>query len=88
MPNKIAQKHHLNRRKFIQGTSLLSGLVVGAGIHGLISSYSRSSSISETSQKSPEANSPKANFIPDVEINEKHARSKSQTQRDELYFLC
>jgi FtsP/CotA-like multicopper oxidase with cupredoxin domain len=69
MLNKIAQKYHLSRRKFIQGTSLLSGMVVGSGIHGLISSCSRQASISETPQKSPETNSPRASFIPDVEIN-------------------
>jgi Multicopper oxidase len=69
MFNKITQKYYLNRRKFIQGTSLLSGLVVGSGIHGLISSCSRQSSVSETPQKSPETTSSKANFIPDVEIN-------------------
>jgi FtsP/CotA-like multicopper oxidase with cupredoxin domain len=62
MFNKITQKYYLNRRKFIQGTSLLSGLVVGSGIHGLISSCSRQSSVSETT-------SSKAIFIPDVEIN-------------------
>ncbi len=69
MFNKITQKYYLNRRKFIQGTSLLSGLVVGSGIHSLISSCSRQSSVSETPQKSPETTSSKANFIPDVEIN-------------------
>jgi FtsP/CotA-like multicopper oxidase with cupredoxin domain len=69
MSTKITQKHYLNRRKFIQGTSILSGIVIGSGIHGLVSSCSRQSSVSETHRESPQANSPKANFIPDVEIN-------------------
>jgi FtsP/CotA-like multicopper oxidase with cupredoxin domain len=69
MFSKTTQKHYLNRRKFIQGTSALSGMIIASGIHGLTSSCSRQSSISETPQKSSKANSPKANFIPDVEIN-------------------
>jgi FtsP/CotA-like multicopper oxidase with cupredoxin domain len=69
MSIKIAQEHYLNRRKFIQGTSILGGIVIGSGIHGLVSSCSRQSSVSETPQKSPQANIPQAKFIPDVEIN-------------------
>jgi FtsP/CotA-like multicopper oxidase with cupredoxin domain len=69
MFTKIAQERYLNRRRFIQGTSILSGMVIGSGLHGLISSCSRQSFVSETPQGIPEANSPKAKFIPDFEIN-------------------
>ncbi len=69
MSTKIIQKYYLNRRKFIRGTSLIGGLVIGSGIHGLISSCSRPSSSPETSQKNTIARSPNPQFIPDVEIN-------------------
>ncbi len=69
MSTKIIQKYYLNRRKFIRGTSLIGGLAIGSGIHGLISSCSQPSSSPETSQKSIIARAPNPQFIPDVEIN-------------------
>jgi FtsP/CotA-like multicopper oxidase with cupredoxin domain len=69
MSTKITQKYYLNRRKFIRGTSLIGGLVIGSGMHGLISSCSRPSSSPEAPQKSTLARAPNPQFIPDVEIN-------------------
>jgi FtsP/CotA-like multicopper oxidase with cupredoxin domain len=66
---KIAQEHHLNRRRFIQGTSILSGIAIGGGVHGFISSCLKQSFVSEAPQEIPESNIPKAKFIPDLEIN-------------------
>jgi hypothetical protein len=69
MSTNITQKYYLNRRKFIRGTSLVSGLVIGGGIHGLISSCSQQPSVPEATQQSTKANNPATKFIPDVEIN-------------------
>jgi FtsP/CotA-like multicopper oxidase with cupredoxin domain len=69
MSTKMTQKYYLNRRKFIRGTSLVSGLVISGGIHGLISSCSQQSSTPETTRKSTKSSNPTTKFIPDVEIN-------------------
>ncbi len=69
MSTKMTQKYYLNRRKFIRGTSLVSGLVISSGIHGLISSCSQQSSTPETTQKGIKSGNPATKFIPDVEIN-------------------
>jgi hypothetical protein len=69
MSTKMTQKYYLNRRKFIRGTSLVSGLVISGGIHGLIFSCSQQSSTPETTRKSTKSSNPTTKFIPDVEIN-------------------
>ncbi len=69
MSTKANRKYYLNRRKFIWGTSLVSGLAIGGGIHGLISSCSRQSSNPGTPQKGTVVRTPNLKFIPDVEIN-------------------
>jgi FtsP/CotA-like multicopper oxidase with cupredoxin domain len=65
MVTKITQKYHLNRRKFIQRTGVISGIAIGSGIHSLISSCSQS-----YTPKAPQGStSPNTRFIPDVEID-------------------
>ncbi len=73
MPIKATHQHPLTRRNFIRGTGLAGGLVIGSGIHSLLSSCSPQSSTTEMAQGNTVARSPNAKFIPDIEINLKAA---------------
>jgi FtsP/CotA-like multicopper oxidase with cupredoxin domain len=66
---KSAYQHPMTRRSFIRGTGLAGGLVVGSGIHSLLSSCSPQSSTTEIAQGNTVARGSNANFIPDLEIN-------------------
>lgn len=59
----------LTRRTFIRGTGLAGGLILGSGIHSLLSSCTPQSSTTEIAQGNAVARGPNANFIPDLEIN-------------------
>lgn len=73
MPIKAIHQHPLTRRDFLRGTGLAGGLVIGSGIHSLLSSCSPESSTTEIPQKNTIARGPNAKFIPDIEINLKAA---------------
>ena len=73
MPIKATHQHPLTRRDFLRGTGLAGGLVIGSGIHSLLSSCSPESSTTEIPQKNTIARGPNAKFIPDIEINLKAA---------------
>jgi len=73
MPIKATHQHPLTRRNFIRGTGLAGGLVIGSGIHSLLSSCSPQSSTTEMAQGNTVARGPNAKFIPDIEINLKAA---------------
>ncbi|MEG3841832.1 multicopper oxidase domain-containing protein [Microcoleus sp. herbarium14] len=73
MPIKATHQHPLTRRDFLRGTGLAGGLVIGSGIHSLLSSCSPESSSTEIPQKNTIARGPNAKFIPDIEINLKAA---------------
>ena len=73
MPIKAIHQHPLTRRDFLRGTGLAGGLVIGSGIHSLLSSCSPESSSTEIPQKNTIARGPNAKFIPDIEINLKAA---------------
>ncbi|PSB40710.1 bilirubin oxidase [filamentous cyanobacterium Phorm 6] len=73
MPIKATHQHPLTRRNFIRGTGLAGGLVIGSGIHSLLSSCSPQSSTTEIAQGNTVARGPNAKFIPDIEINLKAA---------------
>ncbi|PSB39845.1 bilirubin oxidase [filamentous cyanobacterium Phorm 46] len=73
MPIKATHQHPLTRRNFIRGTGLAGGLVLGSGIHSLLSSCSPQSSTTEMAQGNTVARGPNAKFIPDIEINLKAA---------------
>jgi FtsP/CotA-like multicopper oxidase with cupredoxin domain len=68
-PIKITHHQPLTRRSFIRGTGLAGGLVIGSGIHSLLSSCSPQSSTTEIAQGNTVARGPNAKFIPDLEIN-------------------
>lgn len=67
----IKPTHHqpLTRRSFLRGTGLAGGLVIGSGIHSLLSSCSPQSSTTEIAQGKTVARGPNPKFIPDLEIN-------------------
>ncbi len=73
MPIKTTHQQPLTRRDFLRGTSLVSGLVIGSGIHSLLSSCSTQSSTTEIPQKNTIARGRNTQFIPDIEINLKAA---------------
>jgi FtsP/CotA-like multicopper oxidase with cupredoxin domain len=73
MPIKTTHQQPLTRRDFLRGTSLVGGLVIGSGIHSLLSSCSTQSSTTEIPQKNPIARGQNTQFIPDIEINLKAA---------------
>jgi FtsP/CotA-like multicopper oxidase with cupredoxin domain len=68
-PIKITHHQSLTRRSFIRGTGLAGGLVIGSGIHSLLSSCSPQSSTTEAAQGNTVARGSNAKFIPDLEIN-------------------
>jgi len=69
MPIKTTHQHPLTRRDFLRGTGLAGGLVIGSGVHSLLSSCSPQSSTPEIAQGNTVARGPNAKFIPDIEIN-------------------
>ena len=69
MPIKTTHQHPLTRRNFLRGTGLAGGLVIGSGVHSLLSSCSPQSSTPEIAQGNTVARGPNAKFIPDIEIN-------------------
>jgi FtsP/CotA-like multicopper oxidase with cupredoxin domain len=73
MPIKTIHQYPLTRRGFLRGTGLAGGLVIGIGIHSLLSSCSSQSSTTEIAQGNTVARGPNAKFIPDLEINLKAA---------------
>ena len=73
MPIKTTYQHPLTRRNFLRGTGFAGGLVIGSGIHSLLSSCSPQSSTTEMAQGNTVARGPNAKFIPDIEINLKAA---------------
>lgn len=66
---KPIHQQPLTRRSFIRGTGLAGGLIIGSGIHSLLSSCSPQSSTTEVAQGNTVARGPNAKFIPDLEIN-------------------
>jgi FtsP/CotA-like multicopper oxidase with cupredoxin domain len=69
IPIKTTHHQPLTRRSFIRGTGLAGGLVIGSGIHSLLSSCSPQSSTTEIAQGNTVARGSNAKFIPDLEIN-------------------
>jgi FtsP/CotA-like multicopper oxidase with cupredoxin domain len=69
MKIKTLQKSFLTRRRFMQEAGLVSGLVIGSGVHNLLSSCSPQSSTTETVQENIVARGADARFIPDIEID-------------------
>jgi FtsP/CotA-like multicopper oxidase with cupredoxin domain len=69
LPIKPIYQQSLTRRSFIRGTGLAGGLVIGSGIHSLLSSCSPQSSTTEIAQGNTVARGPNTEFIPDLEIN-------------------
>jgi FtsP/CotA-like multicopper oxidase with cupredoxin domain len=72
-PIKPTHYQSITRRSFIRGTGLAGGLVIGSGIHNLLSSCSSQSSTTEIAQGNRVARGPNPKFIPDLEINLKAA---------------
>jgi FtsP/CotA-like multicopper oxidase with cupredoxin domain len=73
MPIKTTHQHPLTRRNFLRGTGLAGGLVIGSGVHSLLSSCASQSSTAKMAQGNIVAREPNAKFIPDLEINLKAA---------------
>jgi FtsP/CotA-like multicopper oxidase with cupredoxin domain len=69
MPIKIAHQYPLTRRNFMQGSGLVGGMLLGSGMHSLLSSCSSQSSTTKTPEKGTLARAPNPKFIPDLEIN-------------------
>ena len=73
MPIKTTHQHPLTRRNFLRGTGLAGGLVIGSGVHSLLSSCSPQAPTTEMVQGNTIAREPNAKFIPDIEIDLKAA---------------
>ncbi len=68
MMNQSKYLFHLTRRNFLQVTGLTGGVILGGGIHGLLSSCSQSSSLN-ANQSNPTIRTASTSFTPDLEID-------------------
>ncbi len=66
--NQSKYLSHLTRRNFLQVTGLTGGVILGGGIHGLLSSCSQSSSLN-ANQSNPTIRTASTSFTPDLEID-------------------
>lgn len=66
--NQSKYLFHLTRRNFLQVTGLTGGVILGGGIHGLLSSCSQSSSLN-ANQSNPTIRTASTSFTPDLEID-------------------
>ena len=66
--NQSKYLSHLTRRNFLQVTGLTGGVILGGGIHGLLSSCSQSSSLN-ANQSNPMIRTASTSFTPDLEID-------------------
>jgi FtsP/CotA-like multicopper oxidase with cupredoxin domain len=76
MPIKISYPCFITRRRFMQETSLVSGLFISSGIHHLLTSCSPLSSPLERSQQNTIASTLNTKFVPDIEIDLKAVRAE------------
>ena len=66
--NQSKYLSHLTRRNFLQVTGLTGGVILGGGIHGLLSSCSQSSSLN-ANQSNPTIRTASTSFTPELEID-------------------
>jgi FtsP/CotA-like multicopper oxidase with cupredoxin domain len=70
MQIKAEQQYPLTRRNFMRGSGFVGGLLLGSGMHSLLSSCSpQPSTTTKTPAQNTVARTPNPKFIPDLEIN-------------------